>query len=459
MHVIGSGLATPSPVPFTAAEAAPSTIDEWLEQPESAAVRRAWDLVTGSTEPVLLTGPAGTGKSHLLTLFLKQSPVRTVVLASTGISALQIGGQTLHAFFRFPPRVIVPGDLSQSERLHWYAAADVYVVDEASMLRADLIDGMDVLLRRARGSDAAFGGARVLLVGDAFQLAPVVPQAEAAALSALGYTTPWFFGAKVFERTRLRIAALDHIHRQRDPAFADLLSRVRTGRLSNRDRQALEELVVPQGVRGPSAPLTLTTTRAAAAYENASQLAALAGPSVRYEGQVGGDFPPRSLPVPRILELKPQARVVFVRNDISRRWANGTMGTVVACQERAILVRTDDREEIHLVQPVAWDRVRYVYDRRTGRMAEDIVGRYTQLPCLLGWAITIHRSQGMTLDHVRVDLASGAFAAGQAYVALSRVRSREGLELVRPVRPGDVWVDPAVHAFMSEQEGRAHEAA
>jgi len=461
MDSTGSRLATPRPVPVAAVGSAPRTIGEWLARPGAHSVRRAWDLITTSTAPVLLTGPAGTGKSLLLKLFLQHASVRTVVLASTGISALQIGGQTVHRFFRLPPRIITPGDLSQPDRLAMYAAADVYVVDEVSMLRADVIDAMDLLLRRARSSGAAFGGARLLLVGDPYQLAPVVTETEATAGRALGYASAWFFHAKVFDRVPLRVAPLDQIHRQRDPAFARLLSRMRTGHLANTDFRVLQDLVRPASARGEDAPLMLTTTRKAAAAKNGRRLEALPGRSVTYRGTVEGAFPRRELPVPQALELRVGARVVMVRNDVERRWANGTVGTVTRCGEQHVLVRPDGNDEEHLVVPVTWERVRYVHGPRTRPPAVQVMGRYTQLPCLLGWAMTIHRSQGLTLDRVRVDLAGGAFAPGQTYVSLSRVRSREGLELVRPVRPEDVLVDSAVARFLAEREAeeRTHEAA
>jgi hypothetical protein len=423
-------------------------------------VRRAWELFTTSNEPVLLTGPAGTGKSLFLSLFLRETPTPPVVLASTGISALQIGGQTVHSHFRLPPRIITPGDLDNSEIMP-LRGAGVYLLDEASMLRADVIDAMDVRLRRAFGSSRAFGGARVLLVGDPLQLPPVVSKDERDAFRALGYASPWFFHARVFGQVGLRVAVLNQIHRQQDPLFAHLLSRVRFGHFPWPDRRTLADLVRPIDHGSEGFVLTLTPTRRAAKDENAARLDALDGPEFIYRGWVEGSFPSRDMPVPQTLVLKPQARVVFVKNDPFRRWVNGSQGTIVQCGRREIVVRIDGQDGEHIVQPMTWEKMRQQYDRGAGCIVNHVVGRYTQIPCLLGWAMTIHRSQGMTLDRLRVDLGNGAFEGGQTYVALSRVRSSGGLELVRPVWRRDVWANSVVTEFLGRAgaEGQINDAA
>ena len=439
----------PLPRAFASAGAPPCTLEEWAAAPWATSIRHALHLLESTEEPVLLTGPAGTGKSHFLALYRAEANVRTVVLASTGIAALQVEGQTVHSFFRFPPRVLTPEDLRLGDRAPLYAAIEALIIDEVSMLRADVIDAIDRVLRRARARDVPFGGVRVLFVGDPYQLAPVVEAHDARALARLGYGSPWFFDAHVFRSMPLRVAVLDRIHRQADPTFAQLLSRIRDGVLTESDRAALNRRLAPSTAAVTSA-IVLTATRATAADANDTRLAALRERATDYSGVVEGTFPEKDLPVPRNLVLKPGARVMFVRNDPDRRWANGTMGSVVECEEAAVLIRTDhDPEVAHRVAPIVWERLRYTYHRGANRTEVEVAGRYTQIPCVLGWAATVHKCQGMTLDRVRVDLGAGAFAGGQAYVGLSRARTYAGLELARPIRPDDVWADTAVVTFMA----------
>jgi ATP-dependent DNA helicase PIF1 len=450
MESVETRQGAPRPRAFASGCAPPSTLEEWASAPWAASIRRALHLIRSAEEPVLLTGPAGTGKSHFLALYRAEANVRTVVLASTGIAALQVEGQTVHSFFRLPLRVLTPGDLRLGDRAPLYAAIEALIIDEVSMLRADVIDAIDRVLRRARGRDVPFGGVRVLFVGDPYQLAPVVEAQEARALASLGYASPWFFDAHVFREMPLRVAVLDRIHRQVDAAFAQLLSRVREGALTESDRAILNRRVSARSTLVAASAIVLTATRASAAHANDSRLAALRECATDYCGVVEGTFPEKNLPVPRNLILKPGARVMFVRNDPDRRWANGTTGSVIECEDSAALIRTDhDPEVVHRVLPTVWERLRYSYDRGANRTAVEVAGRYTQMPCLLGWAATVHKCQGMTLDRVRVDLVAGAFAGGQAYVALSRARTYAGLELARPLRPADVWADGEVVKFMA----------
>ena len=454
MDSVGSRRGTPRPRSFTAAAAPPSTLQEWAATPNAGSVRCALNLLRSSADPVLLTGPAGTGKSHFLALYRAEATVRTAVLASTGIAALQIEGQTVHSYFRLPHRVLTPGDLRLGDRAPLYAAIEALIVDEVSMLRADVIDAIDRILRRARQSGVPFGDVRVLFVGDPYQLAPVVDGHEARALARLGYESPWFFHARVFRETPLRVGVLDRIHRQADPAFARLLSRVRRGVLAESDRAMLNRRVSIAHVPADASAIVLTATRRSAANANDARLAALRAHEAQYPGFVEGTFPRKHLPVPPNLVLKPEARVMFIRNDAGRRWANGTTGTVVDCEDGAVLIRTDhDPEVVHRVTPVTWERLRYSYNRGAQRVEAEVVGRYTQIPCVLGWAATVHKCQGMTLDSVRVDLGTGAFVGGQAYVALSRARTYGGLELARPIRQHDVWSDPDVVRFMARAAG------
>lgn len=450
MESVEARQGAPRPRAFASAGAPPSTLEEWAAAPSAESIRHALHVLRSAEEPVLLTGPAGTGKSHFLALYRAEANVRTVVLASTGIAALQVEGQTVHSFFRFPHRVLTQGDLRLGDRAPLYATIETLIIDEVSMLRADVIDAIDRVLRRARGRDVPFGGVRVLFVGDPYQLAPVVEAQDAGALARLGYSSPWFFDAHVFRECRLRVAVLDRIHRQADTSFAQLLSRIREGALTESDRAILNRRVSARSMLGGASAIVLTATRASAAHANHSRLAALRECATDYCGVVEGTFPEKDLPVPRNLVLKPGARVMFLRNDPDRRWANGTMGSVVECEEAAVLIRTDhDPDVAHRVAPMEWERLRYTYRRGANRTEVEVAGRYTQIPCVLGWAATVHKCQGMTLDKVRVDLGAGAFAGGQAYVGLSRARTYAGLELARPIRPDDVWADAAVVTFMA----------
>jgi hypothetical protein len=437
---------------------------EWLRAPGSEAIAHAWHLLTHESGPVLISGAAGTGKSHLISLYLQESEARVVVLASTGVAALRIGGQTVHSYFRLPPRVITKPENVPPERLRVYAAADVILIDEVSMLGADAIDAIDYLLRRARGSHLPFGGTRIIFVGDPYQLAPVVTPPDAAVLKHLGYASRWFFEARVLRECPLRVALLDIVHRQTEREFVDVLSRVRIGRITAADLALLNARTGATAITmQPSASLKLTSRRAAAEQDNLQRLNQIPGQEVLLNGTIEGVFPHRELPVPLLLPMKGMARVMFIRNDPDRRWVNGTMGTLLAFQDDdSLLVQIDSsRGDPCVVRRVTWEHLQHTYNRAARRVEVAVRGTYQQFPVVLGWAATIHKTQGVSLDRVRIDLGHGAFAAGQTYVGLSRVRSLAGLELMRVVTMEDIWTDPLVSKFMRKAEGtgRHHDAA
>lgn len=462
MQITRTPLATPRPRPFLSAP--PGSIAEWLQTPGSEAIAHACDLLRNSSDPLLITGAAGTGKSHLISLYLRECNERAVVLASTGVAALWIGGQTVHSYFRLPPRVLTKLESVSPERLRLYAAADVILVDEVSMLRADAVDAIDRLLRRARHSSLPFGGVRIIFIGDPYQLAPVVKPPDADVLKTLGYTSAWFFGARVFREHPLRVAVLDVVHRQTDRQFIDMLGRARVGRITAAD---LALLNARAGVRASSSQsntsLKLTSRRAAADQDNLDRLNQIQGHEMLLTGTIEGVFPGRELAVPLSLRMKATARVMFVRNDPDRRWANGTMGTLLSrLDDDSLLVQVDgSRGDPCVVRRVTWEHLHHTYNRVARRVEVKVLGTYHQFPLVLGWASTIHKTQGVSLDRVRIDLGNGAFAAGQSYVALSRVRSLAGLELVRQLTLEDIWTDPLVSEFMRkvERRERHHDAA
>lgn len=462
MQIIRTLPHTPRPTPFL--QTPPANIAEWLRAPGTASVAHAWQLLTHGCGPVLVCGAAGTGKSHLISLYLKECQERAVVLASTGVAALRIGGQTVHSFFQLPLRVLARLENVSPERLRVYAAAEVILVDEVSMLRADTIDAIDRLLRRARGSNLPFGGARIIFIGDPYQLAPIVTAADADVFKHLGYASRWFFHARVFRDCPLRVAVLGVVHRQAEREFIDILARTRIGMPTPTDLALLNARVgATDPTASPNAPLRLTARRVAADEYNMDRLRQIDGPEFLLKGTVDGAFPQRELPVPALLPVRPTARVMFVRNDPDRRWANGTMGTLLDCEDPdSLLVQIDgSRGDPCVVHRVTWERLRHTYNRAARRVEVAVAGTYVQFPICHAWAATIHKVQGVSLDRVRIDLGQGAFAAGQTYVGLSRVRSLAGLELERALRMEDVWTDPVVSEFMRKAEGteRHHDAA
>lgn len=408
---------------------------------------------------VWVSGRAGTGKSTFLNYVKTElRPANAVYLAPTGVAALSIGGQTIHSFFWIDPREPVyletRLDAEREGRLYpLLAAVETLVIDEISMVRADLLDEVDRRMRRAkREPRLPFGGARVILFGDPYQLPPVEPEeaSRAGGLFAERYKSPFFFSSKVLRaraRTMRRIE-FTRVFRQSEADFLATLDRCRSGDVTDDDLRLLASRVLPEGKKPPVDHLVLTATRAEAQRLNAYRLAALPGPSRVYAASADGRFAKDSgddeLPVPRELELRVGARVMLTANDEAGRWANGSMATVTALDEAGVSLRDDTGE--FRVGPHVWKRIRYVL--RDGAVVPAEADRYGQLPLQLGWALTIHRAQGLTLERVFVDLSRGAFAAGQAYVAISRVTRLDGLVLRARPRARDFFVHERVSVFL-----------
>ncbi len=416
----------------------------------SAEQQDVFDRIETSMEPLFVTGRAGTGKSTLLMHLAAHTSKRLAISAPTGVAALNVGGQTIHSLLRLPIGVIADQPLPHPEDLrNLLRNIDTLVIDEVSMVNADLMDAIDRTLREVRHrSREPFGGVQVVLFGDPYQLAPVPPNdPHERAYFADRYRSQWFFDAHVWDEVPLPVRELETIHRQRDPEFARILTAVRHDEVTQEMADLLNEVgarPVPDG----EGAITLATTNATVAALNARGLAALKGSAQVAVAEIEGEFGRGAYPADESLELKPGARVMFLRNDVSgdARWVNGTTGVVTSIGDA---VKVDVEGTVHEVAPTTWEKFRYEYDAGTKRLKKDVVAEFTQFPLRLAWAVTIHKSQGQTYDRARIDLGSGAFAPGQTYVALSRLRTLDGLHLSRPLRRRDVIADPDVRRFMA----------
>lgn len=410
---------------------------------EQAAV---FATIEGTRENVFVTGRAGTGKSTLLNHLSWNTAKQLVIAAPTGVAALNVGGQTIHSLFRLPIGVIADHDIEQNGDLRKLLnTIDTLVIDEVSMVNADLLDAVDRSLRQARQrKDEAFGGVQVVLFGDPYQLAPVPGDADERAYFEDQYRSMWFFDAKVWDETDLRIFELNTIHRQHEEEFKAMLNAVRHGTVTAEIAGRLNEV----GARpAPGAEaITLATRNDTVNRINAAELARLPGRALTAKADITGDFGGRAFPADETLELKVGARVMFLRNDADQRWVNGTVGTVRKITS-TVYVEVDG--ETHEVEPAVWEKYKYSYSAATKQLTRDIVAEFTQFPLRLAWAVTIHKSQGKTYDRAIVDLGQRSFAPGQTYVALSRITELDGLYLTRPLRPSDIIVDENVRRFMA----------
>jgi hypothetical protein len=413
--------------------------------------RRIHALLDQGCPRVFVSGKAGTGKTTLVHYLREKLDKNVVVVAPTGVAALNVKGATIHSFFRLPPRMIADEDIKEVRNRRVYEKIDILIIDEISMVRADVVDAMDRFLRlNGPVSDKPFGGVQVLFVGDLFQLPPVVNQREEAILDARRYETPFFFSAQVLQGCPFVPVELSKIYRQTDTRFTDMLNRVRVA----------EELefVLPylnQNCCGPSndhpSLITLTCTNAAADQINQSKLDGLPGEMKTFPGEVSGRFAVQEekLPSPLRLQLKPGAQVMFTKNDEQKKWVNGTIGRVTAFEEDVIRIKMVSGQpgEVCDVRRVSWESFKYEYDAAQDKINPVAAGKYTQFPLMLAWAVTIHKSQGKTLEKVRIDLGEGAFAPGQVYVALSRCRSLRDIRLARPLGRTEIKCDQRIKRF------------
>ena len=422
----------------------------------------ALQLITHTRQSVFLTGKAGTGKSTFLKYICNHTKKKYVVLAPTGIAAINAGGVTLHSFFKLPFRPMLPDDpdLSLShgrifeffkypkEKRKIIAEVDLIIIDEISMVRADIIDCVDRILRVYSGNmRLPFGGKQLLFVGDVFQLEPVVPSDQKEILS-LFYASPFFFSARVFKDINLVPIELQKVYRQTDSVFINILDRIRNNAARKQELDTLNGRYFPSfEPQNEDMYITLATRRDQVDFINEKKLAELPGEEYVSVGKIEGDFPESSLPTQLNLSIKEQAQVIFIDNDYERRWVNGTIGMVSGIDENGNVYVLLESGVEHLVEPTSWRNYKYKYNEKEKRIEEEIVGTFEQLPIRLAWAITVHKSQGLTFSRVVVDFTGGVFAGGQTYVALSRCTSLEGLVLKSKISSRDIFIRKEIVEF------------
>ena len=422
----------------------------------------ALQLITHTRQSVFLTGKAGTGKSTFLKYICNHTKKKYVVLAPTGIAAINAGGVTLHSFFKLPFRPMLPDDpdLSLShgrifeffkypkEKRKIIAEVDLIIIDEISMVRADIIDCVDRILRVYSGNmRLPFGGKQLLFVGDVFQLEPVVPSDQKEILS-LFYASPFFFSARVFKDINLVPIELQKVYRQTDSVFINILDRIRNNAARKQELDTLNGRYFPSfEPQNEDMYITLATRRDQVDFINEKKLAELPGEEYVSVGKIEGDFPESSLPTQLNLSIKEQAQVIFIDNDYERRWVNGTIGMVSGIDENGNVYVLLESGVEHLVEPTSWRNYKYKYNEKEKRIEEEIVGTFEQLPIRLAWAITVHKSQGLTFSRVVVNLTGGVFAGGQTYVALSRCTSLEGLVLKSKISSRDIFIRKEIVEF------------
>ncbi len=434
---------------------APFVRDKTYEN--SPGVKEALAAIDAKAPIILVTGRAGTGKTTLIQ-YLRNRPGGEfqAVVAPTGVAAMNAGAQTIHSFFHFPSVLLDRKNLPEGRRFGTlYQRMKRLVIDEISMVRADLLDAIDARLKEIRKTSAPFGGVQIVMVGDFLQLPPVVDEEHRPLLNALGYKSQFAFSAHSLQEEDVAVVSLDEVHRQEEKEFIDLLARVRMGEDSEEVASVLNERC-HRPHRSDVTPLLLTPTRAAADRYNAQGLAYLSGNIAEFQGTIAGklEIDKDRLPVPENLALRVGARVMTVKNDAQRRWINGSLGTVSRIEQGFVYVKFDRSGEEYLVEPASWMKIRQAWNTADSRIDNEIIGSYKQLPLLPAWAITIHKAQGLTLDDVRIDLGSGAFEAGQVYVALSRVRTIVGLCLDKPQQASDLRANPMLVDFMNWAESK-----
>ena len=435
----------------------PSQID--LENEE---MQKALQIIQFTRRSLFLTGKAGTGKSTFMRHIAATIKKKHIILAPTGIAAINAGGSTLHSFFKLPFHPLLPTDKRYSarnirntlkyngEKTKLLREVELIIIDEISMVRADIIDFIDKVLRiYNRNMREPFGGKQLLLVGDIYQLEPVIKEDERQLLRPF-YPSCFFFDAHVFREMQLIAVELKKVYRQRDAQFISLLDHIRTSQVPDTDLRLLNARVNAEiGTEEGRLSITLSGRRDTVDYINEKQLNTLPDQPTIFYGHIEGEFPESSLPTPIELEVKTGAQVLFIKNDKERRWVNGTLGTIIGFgdeEDGIIYVRTEDGRDFDVEREI-WSNVRYTFNEKEQKIEEEEIGSYQQFPLRLAWAITVHKSQGLTFNNVKIDFTGGVFAGGQTYVALSRCTSLQGISLQEPIRRENIFVRTEVTNF------------
>ena len=435
-----------------------------LDNPE---FQDAWSVLRKTNRSIFLTGKAGTGKSTFLKYIRANTKKELVVLAPTGIAAVNVGGQTMHSFFKIPFKPLLPDDPDISnitrlrkmlrytkEKVKLIRELELIIIDEISMVRADVIDFVDRILRVYSGNmREPFGGKQLLLVGDIFQLEPVVTH-DIREILRRYYKNFFFFNARAFQQINLVAVELKKIYRQSDSDFISLLDRVRVNRATMSDIARLNQRCNPdyQEVNDQFA-VTLATRRDTVDSINDEHMNSLKTPEFVYQGKIEGDFPENNLPTALRLTLKEGAQVIFIRNDKEGRWYNGTIGKVTRLSDNEVYVTLENGVELDVL-PEVWENMQYTYNEKEKKVEEKVLGTFMQIPIKPAWALTVHKSQGLTFNHVVLDFVGGAFTGGQTYVALSRCTSLEGITLLKPLSERDIIVNMAVVDFSRQFNNR-----
>lgn len=412
----------------------------------------AFDMIARTDSSFFLTGRAGTGKTTFLKNVQESIDKNFLVLASTGVAAINAGGQTIHSFFGFHFGVLGPGEYGtmNPDKISIVRTIDTIIVDEVSMVRCDIVDAMDRTLRRIRHSSVPFGGIQMIFVGDPFQLEPVIPASDKVALESIyGHGPYYFYNSAVLSHFELPKIEFIKIYRQDDQRFVELLEHVRTNKVTSEDISLINSRYNPNAEQSVPYSIVLTSTRTAAQKINSSNLEKLKGKLHTFEARFTGDCKACRDSVEETLALKVGAQVMFTKNDQCKRWVNGTIAKVVSLEEGKIEVELESGERYNVPMCV-WENSVYTYDKKTKTCEKEVRGKATQFPLRLAWAITIHKSQSLTFEHVAVDFGYRAFAAGQAYVALSRAKSLEGLVLLSPFSPSSIQVSASVAGFAAD---------